>query len=146
MPAALIAQVAENLAAHEGADMATLSVPIEDTTRFHDPNCVKVVADREGYALYFSRAPMPWPRDQPSALPMCGAHRHLGIYAYRVAFLHRFVSWPISDLEASEKLEQLRALEHGVKIHIATARQLPPAGVDTAEDLERVRKLLRQAQ
>lgn len=147
IPASVIDQVAKNLAAHSAADMATLSVPISSVVSFSDPNTVKVVSDQQGYALYFSRAPIPWPRDQASGtLPDSGAQRHLGIYAYRVAFLHRFVSWPMGELEGVEKLEQLRAMEHGVKIHVAMAREIPPAGVDTAHDLELVRELVRRAQ
>ena len=147
IPASIIDQVAENLAAHSEADMATLSAPILSAAGFTDPNTVKVVIDQQGYALYFSRAPIPWPRDQASGtLPESGAQRHLGIYAYRVAFLHRFVSWPMSELETAEKLEQLRAMEHGVKIHVAVARKIPPAGVDTAHDLELVRELVRRSQ
>lgn len=147
IPATVIDQVADNLTAHSDADIATLAAPIATVDEFANPNCVKVVLDRRGYALYFSRAPIPWPRDEVSskadALPATGARRHLGIYAYRVSFLHRFVGWPVGSLEATEKLEQLRAMEHGIKIHVDIARQLPPAGVDTAEDLARVRAALR---
>ena len=147
IPASIIDQVAENLAAHSEADMATLSAPISSAASFTDPNTVKVVIDQQGFALYFSRAPIPWPRDQASGtLPESGAQRHLGIYAYRVAFLHRFVRWPMSELETAEKLEQLRAMEHGVKIHVAVAREMPPGGVDTAHDLELVRELVRRSQ
>jgi 3-deoxy-manno-octulosonate cytidylyltransferase (CMP-KDO synthetase) len=144
IPPRIIDQVAENLANNPEADMATLSVPIHDAAQFSDPNCVKVVTDKRGLALYFSRATIPFPRDQePRQLPLSGASRHLGIYAYRVSFLHRFVGWPVSQLEATEKLEQLRALENGVRIHVAEAAQVPPAGVDTEHDLEVVRKFLR---
>jgi 3-deoxy-manno-octulosonate cytidylyltransferase (CMP-KDO synthetase) len=145
IPARIIDQVAGNLASHPGADIATLSAPIDDPAQFNDPNCVKVVIDREGYALYFSRASIPFPREQPLQLPANGARRHLGIYAYRVSFLHRFVAWPTSELEATERLEQLRAMEHGVRIHVALAEQVPPAGVDTEHDLAVVRDLLRDA-
>ncbi len=146
IPAAIIDQVADNLAAHDEADIATLATPITSAESFTDANCVKVVTDQQGYALYFSRAPIPWPRDQqPGSIPEVGAQRHLGIYAYRVAFLHRFVAWPMSELERTEKLEQLRAMEHGVKIHVALAQQVPPAGVDTADDLDKVRQLLRES-
>jgi 3-deoxy-manno-octulosonate cytidylyltransferase (CMP-KDO synthetase) len=145
IPARVIDQVAANLALHTAADIATLCAPIDSHTQFVDPNCVKVVADKDGYALYFSRAPIPFPRDQQAGeLPAMGARRHLGIYAYRVSFLHRFITWPVSALEATEKLEQLRAMEHGVRIHVAPASVVPPAGVDTAEDLEIVRRLVNQ--
>lgn len=144
IPPEVIDQVAANLATHGTADIATLSAPIESAVQFRDPNAVKVVSDAEGYALYFSRAPIPWPRDveEDSQSFPAEARRHLGIYAYRVSFLHRFVTWPLSPLEAREKLEQLRAMENGVGIHVAEASVLPPAGVDTAEDLERVRQTL----
>lgn len=146
VPAPVIDQVANNLDQHPLADIATLSTPIGEVAEFQDPNAVKVVCDQLGYALYFSRAPIPWPRDEANtgadSLPALGAQRHLGIYAYRVALLHRFVGWPVSPLESSEKLEQLRAMENGVKIHVAEAKEIPPAGVDTAADLERVRQLL----
>jgi 3-deoxy-manno-octulosonate cytidylyltransferase (CMP-KDO synthetase) len=146
IPARVIDQVAANLAEHVAADIATLCAPIDSPAQFRDPNCVKVVADQHGYALYFSRAPIPFPRDQQAGeLPAMGAQRHLGIYAYRVSFLHRFITWPVSTLESTEKLEQLRAMEHGVRIHVEPASIVPPAGVDTAEDLELVRRLVIQA-
>ena len=147
VPPAIIDQVADNLRACQEAGMATLSTPIDCAEVFHDPNAVKVVSDRHGFALYFSRAPIPWPRDEmmTDALSLPAGlvpQRHLGIYAYRVAFLHRFVTWPVSALEAVEKLEQLRALEQGVRIHVAEAREVPPAGVDTERDLAHLRELL----
>ena len=147
VPPSIIDQVAENLQTNDQAGIATLSAPIERAEVFHDANSVKVVADCSGFALYFSRAPIPWPRDEMSeeanSLPQALVpQRHIGIYAYRVAFLHRFVTWPVAPLESAEKLEQLRAMTHGVKIHVAPAYEIPPAGVDTAEDLEQVRRLL----
>ncbi|CAH0990006.1 3-deoxy-manno-octulosonate cytidylyltransferase [Sinobacterium norvegicum] len=140
VPPTVINQVAANLAANPVADMSTLSNRIEHATEFYDPNCVKVIADINGLALYFSRAPIPFPRDEnrgelPSSMT---AQRHIGIYGYRSRFLNDFVQWPISPLEASEKLEQLRAMWQGRKIHVEQACELPPAGVDTAEDLQRV--------
>jgi len=145
LPPPLVDQVASNLVAF-AAGMATLCVPIDSVEEFMDPNAVKVVTDQEGYALYFSRAPIPWPRDEARAGPAlpaaCGARRHVGIYAYRAGFLHRFVRWPVSPLEATEKLEQLRAMTQGVRIHVAEAATAPPAGVDTETDLARVRGLL----
>ncbi len=97
---------------------------------------------RAGRALYFSRAPVPWPRDsvvgrEPTAF--AGAWRHIGIYAYRVRTLLQFAAWSPTPLEATEKLEQLRALEHGMHIHLVTLTRAPPAGVDTPADLERAR-------
>jgi 3-deoxy-manno-octulosonate cytidylyltransferase (CMP-KDO synthetase) len=107
---------------------------------------VKLVRGVDGRALYFSRAPVPWPRDafarSRETLPEgCVPLRHIGIYAYRVAFLHRFVGWPMGQLERLESLEQLRALEHGVGIHAAEACVEIPGGVDTPADLERLNRL-----
>ena len=148
VPAAIIDQVADNLARHADAGIATLCAPLTERDAFLDPNVVKVVADAAGYALYFSRAPIPWPRDaveaagRPELPSPRGPLRHLGIYAYRVSFLRDFVGWPVSSLEATEKLEQLRAMDQGVRIHVARALELPPPGVDTAADLEAVRRVL----
>ena len=142
IPPALINQVAQNLASNENAGMATLSISIDDMEEFLNPNAVKVVASDSGQALYFSRAPIPWPRDNVDELPpYYKAQRHIGIYAYRVSFLKQFVTWPISCLEQTEKLEQLRAMSNGVVIHVAQACEVPPAGIDTQHDLDRVRKL-----
>ncbi len=144
MPAALIRQVAVLLAAHANADMATLASPITTLGEFLDPNTVKVVADGAGRALYFSRAPIPWNRDgAPAGLAsqrdLSGARRHIGIYAYRVAALLRLAALPVSALENSEKLEQLRALESGFDIRVGEAAQRPGPDVNTLADLERVR-------
>lgn len=150
MPPVLLQQVAGALAAHPDAAVATLAVPVHGRDELFDPNVVKVVADRNGYALYFSRAPIPWHRDsfpdRSGALPEgAGFWRHLGIYAYRVGFLRRFVTWPAADLETCEALEQLRALWRGERIHVGLARERPAAGVDTPDDLERVRRVLAQS-
>ncbi|WP_371832989.1 3-deoxy-manno-octulosonate cytidylyltransferase [Halopseudomonas sp.] len=150
IPPAVIDQVAANLIAAQEAGIATLAEPIHDSETLFNPNAVKVVCDHQGYALYFSRAPMPWCRDQfasgPAELPEgIPFRRHVGIYAYKVSFLHAYVGWPASPLETAESLEQLRALWFGTRIHVADACEMLPAGVDTAEDLERVRKLLGQA-
>jgi 3-deoxy-manno-octulosonate cytidylyltransferase (CMP-KDO synthetase) len=147
IPPAVIDQVARNLAAHPEAGMATLAEPIEDVQALFNPNVVKVAADINGLALTFSRAPLPWARDQfaadrerlPEGIPY---RRHIGIYAYRAGFLQDFVAWGPCWLENVEHLEQLRALWHGVRIHVEDALEAPPAGVDTPEDLERVRRLL----
>ncbi len=147
IPPAIIDQVAANLAAHPRAAIATLAEPIDQAAALFNPNVVKVVTDRDGLALTFSRAPLPWARDAfaasreqlPADVPY---RRHIGIYAYRAQFLHDFVAWGPCWLEDSECLEQLRALWHGVRIHVADALQAPPAGVDTPQDLERVRRLL----
>jgi 3-deoxy-manno-octulosonate cytidylyltransferase (CMP-KDO synthetase) len=147
IPPAVINQVAANLAAHAEAGMATLAEPIEDVELLFNTNVVKVVSDLNGLALTFSRATLPWARDDfaksrdqlPANVPY---RRHIGIYAYRAGFLQDFVGWGPCWLEETERLEQLRALWHGVRIHVADALEAPPAGVDTPEDLERVRRLL----
>ncbi len=148
IPAEVINQVAENLAANNYASVATLSEPIHSLEDFRNPNIVKVVADQGGRALYFSRAPIPWARDHfaqadvaslPENFP---AQRHIGIYAYRVALLNRFVTWPQAQLEKIESLEQLRVLAQGEAIHIAEACAQVPGGVDTEADLLRVKAIL----
>jgi len=144
IPAAVIDQVARNLAANVDCGMATLSEPITDVAQFLNPNAVKVVSSVNGRALYFSRAPIPWPRDafaqNTDSLPGgLRPQRHVGIYAYRVGFLNEYVGWPMHPLEQNECLEQLRALANGVSIHIEEACEEIPAGVDTLDDLERVR-------
>ncbi|MTI14677.1 3-deoxy-manno-octulosonate cytidylyltransferase [Sansalvadorimonas verongulae] len=144
VPPAVIDQVAENLKACVQASVATLSHRITEAEELFDPNAVKVVSDQTGLALYFSRAPMPWDRDHFSAtresVGNSALHqRHLGIYAYRVGLLNRFVTWGESPLEVTESLEQLRILWNGDRIHVAEACEMPPAGVDTQADLERVR-------
>lgn len=149
IPPALINQVAENLEARADASIATLSEPVQDVDQLFNPNVVKVVCDRDGFALYFSRAPIPWARDawtanssRPESLPEGHAcARHIGLYGYRVSLLRDFVGWSASPLEKMESLEQLRALENGARIHVATACTAPPAGVDTPEDLARLRAL-----
>jgi len=146
LPGRVIDQVAGNLE-RTGVEMATLCQRIDEGADLFDPNQVKVVCDESGCALYFSRAPIPWHRDHfaagapglPEQVPF---RRHLGIYAYRVGFLHRFVRWAPTPLEQIERLEQLRALSHGVRIHVAEALEPVPAGVDTPDDLARVRALL----
>jgi len=144
IPPSLIADVAEALRSRPTIDMATAVAPILSVAEFIDPNCVKALRALDGRALYFSRASVPWPRDQvcegrPVAFQ--GAWRHIGIYAYRVRSLLEFASLQPTSLELTEKLEQLRALEHGMKIHLVTLPEAPPAGIDTPEDLERVRAI-----
>lgn len=145
IPPTIISQVAANLAAAT-APMATLAVPMSSDEVFN-PNAVKVVTDKQGYALYFSRAPIAWERDgfadEPPRVQTPHA-RHIGIYAYRAGFIQQYVSWEASPLEQVEALEQLRVLWHGEKIHVALAQEIPPAGVDTPADLERVRLLLKK--
>lgn len=137
IPPAVIDQVAENLAG-VAAGIATLCEPILDAGYVHDPNIVKVVADHQGFALYFSRAPIPFDRDGRFDTGLGLWRRHLGIYAYRVSFLDEFVTWQPSPIEQAERLEQLRAMWHGVRIHVEDAVESIPPGVDTREDLERV--------
>ena len=144
IPPVIIRQVADNLAAAT-APMATLSVPIQDAEEAFNPNAVKVVTDKDGYALYFSRASIPWDRDRfAKSREQIGSHyqRHIGIYAYRAGFIQRYVDWAPSVLEQVEALEQLRVLWYGEKIHVAQALQAPPVGVDTQADLDKVRALL----
>ncbi|KRW50821.1 3-deoxy-manno-octulosonate cytidylyltransferase [Aeromonas allosaccharophila] len=144
IPPAIIRQVADNLAAAT-APMATLSVPIKDAEEAFNPNAVKVVTDKDGYALYFSRASIPWDRDRfANSREQIGDHyqRHIGIYAYRAGFIQRYIGWAPSVLEQVEALEQLRVLWYGEKIHVAQAFEAPPVGVDTQADLEKVRAFL----
>ena len=148
-PASGIRAVAAALA--EGAaPMATLATPLHTAAELFDPNCVKLVRDLAGRALYFSRAPLPWPRDafagERSTLPpQTPFLRHIGIYAYRAGFLRRFAALTPTPLERTESLEQLRALEHGFAIAVGLAPEPFPAGVDTAEDLARVERILAAA-
>ena len=146
MPPALIREVAEALAARPDAVMSTASHQIDDDADFQNPNVVKVVTDSRGNALYFSRAPIPFPRDSggrmtAGTLPQ----RHIGIYGYRAGFVRRYAAWPPCALETAEALEQLRVLWHGERIVVVSARTAPPAGVDTPEDLERARRALAAA-
>jgi 3-deoxy-manno-octulosonate cytidylyltransferase (CMP-KDO synthetase) len=148
IPARVINQVAQNLSAMKDASMATLSEPIHSLSDFRNPNVVKVVTDTNGRALYFSRAPIPWARDHFASVDVAElpvnfiAQRHIGIYAYRVGLLHKFVSWLPAPLEKIESLEQLRVIWNGQVIHIAEALVPVPGGVDTEEDLQRVKLLL----
>lgn len=144
IPPSIIKQVAENLA-NSSAPMATLGVSIDEPEEVFNPNAVKVVTDEQGYALYFSRASIPWDRDawakedKTIRQPLM---RHIGIYAYRAGFINTYINWQPSALEQIESLEQLRVLWYGEKIHVALAKEAPAAGVDTPEDLEVVRKIL----
>jgi 3-deoxy-manno-octulosonate cytidylyltransferase (CMP-KDO synthetase) len=149
IPPALIDQVADALESYRDAAISTLCERIHDPSELFNPNVVKVVRDHDGYAHYFSRAPVPWSRSDwqagqvPEQLPDdYQAWRHIGIYGYRVSLLHRFVAWPPAPTELTESLEQLRALYQGARIHVSEALEQPPAGVDTPEDLERVRQWL----
>lgn len=167
----LIREVAQNLQDHAEAEVSTACHPIEDPADILNPNVVKVVLDNQGYALYFSRAPIPFARDAftrslvprdaftrshdsakniyaagisaiPDGLP---AFRHIGIYGYRAGFLKRYARLAPSPLEQFEALEQLRVLWHGYKISVALARDVVPPGVDTPEDLQRLKRSLRNS-
>lgn len=166
IPPQLIDQVADNLETFPEAAIATLCEPITDTPTLFNPNVVKVVSDARGMAHYFSRAPIPWARDVWSketwsketwgnelapgstpteTLPMPAStrfFRHIGIYGYRVSLLRAFVNWSPAPTEITESLEQLRALYNGALIHVAEASVKPPAGVDTEQDLERLRAMV----
>ena len=146
IPPQLINDVAAALAADTEAAIATACHPLESAEEFFNPNVVKLVMDARGRALYFSRAAIPWARDafatDRSALPAnLPAYRHIGLYAYRAGFLKRYSSLAPSPLEQWEALEQLRAMAHGYPIQVMVLDHAPPAGVDTAEDLERVRRV-----
>lgn len=146
IPPRLIDQVAMRLYDDPGASIATLAEPVADVETLFNPNVVKVVRALSGRALYFSRAPIPWDREafagRPEWLQTDAWLRHIGIYAYRAAFLAEYRDWSPSALEQLEQLEQLRALHHGHAIQVSLAAEPNPAGVDTLEDLERVRALL----
>jgi 3-deoxy-manno-octulosonate cytidylyltransferase (CMP-KDO synthetase) len=147
LPPALVRQVAALLNADPGADIATLGTPVVSIEEFLDPAVVKVVRRADGRALYFSRAPIPWHRDDAPAgvatqRNFAGALRHLGLYAYRVGALQRLAAAAPSALELAEKLEQLRALSLGMAITVGEALERPGPGVDTPGDLERVRALI----
>lgn len=143
----LVNACAELLMARPECVMSTVAHPIDDALELHNANVVKVVCDAQGRALYFSRAPIPWWRDAPAdgaggrppALPL----RHVGLYGYRAGFLRRFPALPLSPLETIESLEQLRVLWHGERIAVHVTSLRPGPGVDTPDDLAKVRDLLR---
>jgi 3-deoxy-manno-octulosonate cytidylyltransferase (CMP-KDO synthetase) len=143
IPAVNIQQVAENLHLHKEAEMATLAVKIIDVEEAFNPNSVKVVVDKLGYAMYFSRATIPYDRSRfldADCIDEIGDYylRHIGIYAYRAGFIKQYVNMAPSGLEQIESLEQLRVLWHGEKIHVDVAREAPPVGIDTPEDLAKL--------
>lgn len=149
IPPSLISQVAENLEATSEAQMATLCERITAGASVLDPSVVKVVVDKDGFANYFSRAPIPWDRDGFAAgrkkVDLSKPYyRHVGIYAYRAGYLDVYVTLPQSPAERSERLEQLRVLHHGGRIHVAEACERPGPGIDTPEDLERVRGMMQR--
>jgi len=145
LPPRLVDQAAMLLEQDAEAGIATLATPVASLEEYLDPNVVKVVLDAAGRALYFTRAPVPWwrdgNRDGITALPAPAPLRHLGLYGYRAQFLRRFPQLPPAPLEQCESLEQLRVLWHGERIAVHVAAQGPGPGVDTPQDLERVRAL-----
>ncbi|HEX5793061.1 MAG TPA: 3-deoxy-manno-octulosonate cytidylyltransferase [Rheinheimera sp.] len=141
IPPLIIRQVAQNLATQQKAQMATLAVPLSSVAEISNPNIVKVVSDKDGYALYFSRSVIPFDRDGQFQTELARHYRrHIGIYAYRAGFIQRYVDWPASMLEQIESLEQLRVLWQGEAIHVDTALETPAVGVDTPADLEHARR------
>lgn len=148
IPPVIVTQVAQNLDQYH-VNMATLAVKLTTKEELFNPNVVKALTDKQGMALYFSRAPIPFGRDY---FADCDDHfvqqhhylRHIGIYAYRAGFIKQYVAWQPTELEQLESLEQLRALWYGERIHLELAKQTPQVGVDTAEDLARVRQILMQ--
>lgn len=147
IPAKNIQQVANNLFKYDAAQMATLAVKIEDVEEAFNPNSVKVVVDKSGYAMYFSRSTIPYDRARflnNENIEQIGDYylRHIGIYAYRAGFIKQYIEMSPSELEQIESLEQLRVLWHGEKIHVDVAQESPPVGIDTPEDLVRLIKTL----
>jgi 3-deoxy-manno-octulosonate cytidylyltransferase (CMP-KDO synthetase) len=142
----IIEQVASDLNAHTQASIATICHAIHDKEAMLNPNVVKVVMDAHGYAMYFSRAPIPYPRDafaQSQDLPDgITVYRHVGIYAYRASFLHAYTNLSPALIEQCEALEQLRAMWHGHKISVSIVDEAPASGVDTHQDLALVRKIV----
>ncbi|WP_386686466.1 3-deoxy-manno-octulosonate cytidylyltransferase [Lonepinella sp. MS14437] len=152
IPPVIVQQVAENLQKYQ-VNMASLAVNIDDHEELFNPNAVKVLTDKDGYVLYFSRAVIPWDRDQFALLQKgeltqaelkLQPHylRHIGIYAYRAGFIKQYVQWQSTALEQIESLEQLRVLWNGERIHVELAKEVPAVGVDTPEDLAKVRLIL----
>lgn len=150
IPTEVISAVADDLKNHADCAIATAAHPILDAEHFFNPNVVKVEVDAAGRALTFSRAPLPWPRDAfradqtklPEGLP---AYHHIGLYAYRAGFLKAFPKLSTAPIEQFESLEQLRALWHGYRISVVILNENLPSGVDTPEDLERVRSVFAQS-
>lgn len=147
IPKSLIEITAKGLMDHSDAGMASICTPLSDAEDGFDPNVVKVVLDSRGMAMYFSRAPIPWDRDLyakskdalTDAMPV---YRHIGMYGYRVGFLNQYTQMSSSQIEQVESLEQLRALYHGVKIHMSVIDEPPGHGIDTPDDVARVESLL----
>ena len=147
LPERLVQQAAGQLNDFPDAGMATVATPLNDVAEVFDPNVVKVVLDHQGFAMMFSRAVLPWHRDHYAkaqvSLPAEVVYlRHIGLYGYRVSFLHQYVQWPASPIESIESLEQLRVLYYGGKIHVSVTAEPPGHGVDTADDILKVEAAL----
>ena len=140
-PISILKQVAYNLGNNTEASIATLATPLITEKEYSDVNVVKVVTDKKGMALYFSRASIPFQRDDAHPVKDF-ALRHIGVYAYRAIYLKRFAKMEVCAIEKLEKLEQLRAMWHGAKIHVEVAVELPGHGVDTEADLEAIQEIL----
>jgi len=143
IPVSCINQVAENLIKHKAAVMATLATRIQQLSEYNDPNVVKVIFDRNGLAMLFSRSPIPHYRENDFD-SNCASYRHLGIYAYRAAYLSQYSGLSECSIEFAEKLEQLRVLNNGDRIHVDVAKELPGPGVDTPEQLAEVELLVQR--
>lgn len=150
MPPSLVREAAQMLKDDPAADISTLCHPLHSAEEWLDPNVVKLVMDRRGYALYFSRAPIPWKRDAADPkqaaqhMPEGLAYRHIGLYGYRVASVYQFSALPAAELEQCEALEQLRALSHGLRIRVGVTNDPPPRGVDTESDLAAIEAALKR--
>lgn len=145
VPPVVIHQIANNLIAQDNLKVATLREKIECEEDIFNPNIVKVVTNKRGYALYFSRAPLPWEQGRFIKNPpevRCDHYRAIGIYAYRVGFLHEYMAWERCDIEEMEYLEQLRILWNCGRMHVDIAKEKMPIGVDTEEDLLKVRAMV----
>lgn len=147
MPAALINQAAENLAANREASVSTLCEPISDCAELFDWHIVKTAMDANGYALYFSRSALPWPgeaysAESPSLPTEAEFFSHVGLYGYRASFIKQYVTWAPSPHEQVESLEQLRVLWHGHKIHVGVTDHYPGLSIDTEEELQRLEAML----
>lgn len=140
IPPSLIDKLIAKMKSDSGIPMATVAVPVERSEIDSNPNVVKTVIDKQGFALYFSRAPVPFLREGGQSLPL---YRHWGIYAFRKNTLQKFIQLPQSPLEKCEKLEQLRALDNGIKIFVVITQESEGIGVDTPQDLEELKKILK---
>lgn len=147
IPSDVIRQLAEDLEEHDNVKVASICEPLESPDELFNPNIVKVVLNHRNYAIYFSRAPIPWERGvfdnkDTENIQLDSHFRHVGLYGYRVGFLMNYIEWSDAPVENIERLEQLRILWHGGRIHMVVSKKRMPVGVDTEEDLARVREQL----